>query len=132
MSRLSLVQWINTNAVAFGSVLQIGDSNQVILRSKAIALQRQYEFFDTRELPMTFPVFTKPIPKPNFDDEPMVFHKLNECPTISVRSIRTLGISSSSAVHIGSTKLVQTEVRIKHIRQLAEKGEKDASHRRAD
>ncbi|WP_461202558.1 spore germination protein GerPE [Anoxybacillus sp. TBDG-1] len=131
MSRLSVVHFLRANAVSFSSVVQIGDSQEVRLSARALAVQRQLEYVDSREFPLTFPVFTKPIPFPPSDDENVCHYTLHDCPLIAVHSVRVIGISSTSVVHIGSTKTVEANSRVKHIRQL-ERREQHASPRRSD
>ncbi|CUA79290.1 spore germination protein GerPE [Anoxybacillus suryakundensis] len=131
MSRLSVVHFLRANAVVFSSVVQIGDSQEIRLSARALAVQRQLEYVDSREFPLTFPVFTKPIPLPPADDKDVCRYTLHDCPLIAVHSVRVIGISSTSVVHIGSTKTVEANSRVKHIRQL-ERREQHASSRRSD
>lgn len=132
MSRLSVVHFLRANTVSFSSVVQIGDSQEVRLSARVLAVQRQFEYVDSGEFPLVFPVFTKLIPRPPVDQEVVCRLTFHACPLIAVHSIRIIGISATSAVHIGSTKHVQTESRVKHIRQLTERRETYASSRRAD
>ncbi|MCG3083740.1 spore germination protein GerPE [Anoxybacillus sp. LAT_35] len=131
MSRLSVVHLLRANAVSFSSVVQIGDSQEIHLSARALAVQRQLEYVDSREFPLTFPIFTKTIPTPPIDAEPLCRHTLHDCPLIAVHSMRIIGISSTSVVHIGSTKTVEANSRVKHIRQL-EGGKPYASTRRSN
>ncbi|AST08009.1 spore gernimation protein PE [Anoxybacillus flavithermus] len=131
MSRLSVVHLLHANAVSFSSVLQIGDSQHIRLSGRALAVQRQLEYVDSREFPLAFPIFTKPIPTPPIDTEPLCHHTLHDCPLIAVHSMRIIGVSSTSVVHIGSTKTVEANSRVKHIRQL-EGGKSYARSRRSD
>ncbi|WP_035019731.1 spore germination protein GerPE [Anoxybacillus flavithermus] len=131
MSRLSVVHFLRANAVVFSSVVQIGDSQEIRLSGRALAVQRQLEYVDSREFPLAFPIFTKPIPLPPVDAEPVCRYTLHDCPLIAVHSMRIIGVSSTSVVHIGSTKTVEANSRVKHIRQL-EGGNPYASSRRSD
>ncbi|QAV26018.1 spore germination protein GerPE [Neobacillus thermocopriae] len=131
MSRLSVVHLLRTNAVSFSSVVQIGDSQEIRLPARVLAVQRQLEYVDSREFPLAFPIFTKPIPTPPIDAEPLCRHTLHDCPLIAVHSMRIIGVSSTSVVHIGSTKTVEANSRVKHIRQL-EGGKPYARSRRSD
>ncbi|MCX8001002.1 MAG: spore germination protein GerPE [Anoxybacillus mongoliensis] len=132
MSRLSIVHFLRANAVVFSSVVQIGDSQEIRLSARALAVQRQLEYVDSQEFPLLFPIFIKPIPTPPIDAEPLCRHTLHNCPLIAVHSVRVIGISSTSVVHIGSTKTVEAESRVKHIRQLTERRKEHASSRRSD
>ncbi|WP_199426429.1 spore germination protein GerPE [Thermaerobacillus caldiproteolyticus] len=120
MKRLSIVQQLNSKTVIISSVLQIGDSREIISRSKVLAVQRQYELFLGSEGEGTFPIFTKPIQKLDINAEAIRINRLNESPIISVRSIYVIAASTSAVIHIGSTSTINGETRIKHIRQLAE------------
>ncbi|EPZ39458.1 spore germination protein PE [Anoxybacillus ayderensis] len=131
MSRLSVVHLLRANAVSFSSVVQIGDSQEIRLPARVLAVQRQLEYVDSREFPLTFPIFAKPIPAPPIDAEPLCRHTLHDCPLIAVHSMRIIGVSSTSVVHIGSTKTVEANSRVKHIRQL-EGGKPYARSRRSD
>ncbi|AGT31023.1 spore germination protein [Geobacillus genomosp. 3] len=119
MKRTSIVQSLHAETLIISSVLQIGDSERISARTRALAVQRQYELFFGSEGERIFPVFAKPIPR--WSSPPPVASRrtLHQNPVISVRSVRVLGISSSAVVHIGSTSIAETEARIKHIRQLA-------------
>jgi len=120
MKRTSIVQAIHVETVIISSILQIGDSEQISARTRALAVQRQHELFFGAEGERIFPVFTKPIPR--WSSPPPVASRqtLHQSPVISVRSIRVLGVSSSAVVHVGSTSTAEAEARIKHIRQLAD------------
>ncbi|OOE06312.1 spore gernimation protein PE [Anoxybacillus kestanbolensis] len=131
MSRLSVVHLLRANAVSFSSVVQIGDSQEIHLSARVLAVQRQLEYVDSREFPLTFPIFAKTIPAPPIDAEPLCRHTLHDCPLIAVHSMRIIGVSSTSVVHIGSTKTVEANSRVKHIRQL-EGGKPYARSRRSD
>ncbi|EZP78734.1 spore germination protein [Parageobacillus genomosp. 1] len=119
MKRTSIVQFFHGETVIFSSVLQIGDSQKITSRSQVLAVQRQYELFFGKEGEISFPIFTKPIPKFQSDDRNISLQTLHQSPVISVRSIRVLAVSTAGVVHIGSTSTVDAEARIKHIRQLA-------------
>ncbi|ABO65975.1 MULTISPECIES: spore germination protein GerPE [Geobacillus] len=118
MKRTSVVQAFHSETVVISSVLQIGDSERISARTCDLAVQRQHELFFGSEGEQTFPVFTKPIPRWSFPSPITSKQTLHQSPVISARSVRVLGISSSSIVHIGSTSTVEAESRIKHIRHL--------------
>ena len=125
MSRLSIVHLLRANAVSFSSVVQIGDSQEIHLSARALAVQRQFEYVDSSEFPLIFPIYTKRIPLPPVDQEPLYRRTLHDCPVIAVHSIRIIGVSSTSVVHIGSTGKVEGDSRVKHIRQLSERRGRD-------
>ncbi|MEW5321461.1 spore germination protein GerPE [Geobacillus thermoleovorans] len=119
MKRTSVVQAFHAETLIIGSVLQIGDSERISARTRAFAVQRQYELFFGPEGEQIFPVFAKPIPRWTSPPPAAARQTLHESPVISVQSVRVLAISSSAIVHIGSTSTAEAEARIKHIRQLA-------------
>lgn len=115
-----------TYIVSFSSVIQIGDSSIINGLNRALAVQREAEIFygDEGNLP-SYSVMTKPIPfEPITEDISIARH--NVSPIIKVKRMHVIAASSSSILHIGSTKHVSMEARIKHIRQLLlEKHEHD-------
>lgn len=119
MKRTSIVQFFHGETVILSSVVQIGDSQKIASRTRALAVQRQYELFFGNEGEHSFPIFTKPIPKFQSDSRNISLQTLHQSPVISVRSIRVISVSSAGVVHIGSTSTVDAESRIKNIRQLA-------------
>jgi spore germination protein PE len=123
--RTSLVEHISIIDVTSGSIFEIGDSYHIQPRSKALAVQREYELFygDEGDL-KTYPIFTNPIPKPTVE-KPICFKRYNESPYIKVNHINLFGCAASGVCHIGSTKTIDAETRIKHIRQMGEPAPND-------
>lgn len=116
--RTSNVKNINVRNVFFSSVFEIGDSCHITPRSKVFAVQREYELFYSDEGNLnTYPIFTMPLPKP-MSDESVNFIKYNESFAINVNNIDIIAVSGAGVLHIGSTKTIDSESRIKHIRQL--------------
>jgi spore germination protein PE len=118
LQRTSCVDSIRVNIVSFASILQIGDSCLINGLSRALAVQREAEIFYGYEGSFSaYPVFSEPIPfQPIY--EPFSFFPHNENPLIKVKKIEIIGISSSSVLHVGNSRNVSMEARIKHIRQL--------------
>ena len=117
LQRLSSVDHLKVMIASFSSILQLGDSCIINGFSRALAVQREAEVFYGNEgnFP-SYPVFTKPIPLPPINEQFTTFtHNLK--PVIKVQEIDIIGISSSSILHVGNTRNVSMEVRIKHIRQ---------------
>ncbi|WP_257008256.1 spore germination protein GerPE [Bacillus sp. FJAT-45350] len=116
--RVSMVNNIKVTNVSSSSVFQVGDSNKVSPRSRALAVQRQVELFfsDEGNFEM-FPLFTRPIPKMSFF-EPISINRYNDSRFINVKNINIISAASSGVLHIGSTNDIHAEARIKHIRQL--------------
>jgi spore germination protein PE len=116
--RTSIVKKISVIDVSLSSIFQIGDSCNIQPRSKALAVQRQYELFYGDEGNFSaYPIFSKSIPKAIID-ESITFTKYNEGFSINVNNIDITSASASGVIHIGSTKTIDSEARVKHIRQL--------------
>jgi spore germination protein PE len=118
LSRLSKVNQLRITSVSNSSITQIGDSNQIHASSKALAVQREAEvFYDYEGDFSLFPIFSEPIPFSPLDGN-VSFNKIDLLPCIKVPYISIVGVSSSSIIHIGNSKNVYMESRVKHIRQI--------------
>lgn len=118
LQRTSVVDEVKLDILIFSSVLEIGDSTLIHALSWALAVQRETELFFGNEGDFyVYPIFTKPLPPTpffeNLTSQTELFH-----PVIKVNSIHVLGVSSASVVHIGSSRHIIMESRIKHVRQL--------------
>ncbi|WP_161784678.1 spore germination protein GerPE [Halalkalibacter okhensis] len=118
LKRMSFIDAIKVNNVGLSSILEIGDSYSIKPRTKALAIQRQLEYFYGDEGHFKDPVFTRPLPQPTFD-EPIRFVRYNESPCIKVNNISVTAIAASSVMHIGSTTCIESDSRVKNVRQLA-------------
>jgi spore germination protein PE len=122
--RTSYVDFLKINSAGISSVVQIGDSSYIHAFTRALAVQREAEiFFGNEGNFANYSIFTEPIPLPRITEN--VFLETNHVPSsgIKVDSIRILGVSASSVVHVGSSKVIQMEARVKHIRHLLKAGE---------
>ncbi|WP_041967412.1 spore germination protein GerPE [Mesobacillus selenatarsenatis] len=118
LQRITCVDHIKIDSVSFSSIFQIGDSEQILAVSRALAVQREAEiFFDNEGNFDAFPVFSEAIPFQPPDEE-IIFSTHNLNPVLKVRNIDILGASSSSIVHLGNSRNIAMEARVKHIRQL--------------
>ncbi|WP_040204488.1 spore germination protein GerPE [Neobacillus jeddahensis] len=118
LQRTSYVDKIDVEVLSFSSIFQIGDSCFINGLSRAMAIQREAEIFYGNEGNFsTYPVFSEPIPFQPIT-EPFTFRIHNPKPIIKVQTIDVIGFSSSSILHIGNSKHISLEARIKHIRQL--------------
>ncbi|MFD1735246.1 spore germination protein GerPE [Bacillus salitolerans] len=116
--RTSVVNNCFVNSISFSSIFEIGDAFKIDANTKAIAVQREYPYFLDDEADFSsYPIFTEPIPTPVHDEDVRTTF-IHENPVISVSSTAIIGLSSSSIFQIGSTNHIQSEARIKHIRQL--------------
>jgi spore germination protein PE len=118
LQRTSCVDTINIKTVSFSSTVQLGDSCIINGLSRALAVQRETEVFYGNEGNLSrYPVYSEPIPFLPIT-EPFTYTFRNPNPLIRVNRIDIIGISSSSLLHVGNTRHVSMEARIKHIRQL--------------
>ncbi|OCA84317.1 spore gernimation protein [Bacillus sp. FJAT-27225] len=121
LQRVSSVDTISVKSMLFSSVLQIGDTSRIQNFSRALAVQRERDqFFDNEGNFIQFPIFTREIPLRDIY-EPVQMLSFNEKPLIKVGSITIKGISAASFLHIGNVGSVSLEGRIKHIRQLEDR-----------
>lgn len=121
--RTSSVNHLNLKVASYSSVVQIGDSCIINSFSRALAVQREAEIFFGNEGNFgAYPIFSEPIPYLPIDEDISIrTQQLN--PVIKVNQINVKGVSSASLIHIGSSRNISTEVRIKHIRQLFPRGD---------
>lgn len=118
LQRTSCVDNINIKVVSFASLLQLGDSKVINSFSRALAIQREAESFLGNEGNFAnYSVFSEPIPLPPIREE-FSYHAHHLNPIIKVKNIHVTGVSSASILHVGSSRHVSMEVRVKHIRQL--------------
>jgi spore germination protein PE len=116
--RTTFVDKIHVEGVSFSSILQIGDSCIINGLSRALAVQRETEiYFGDEGSFSAYPVFSESIPfQPINETVTLIFH--NPQPLIKVDNIDITAISSSSILHVGNSKHISMEARLKHIRQL--------------
>jgi spore germination protein PE len=118
LQRSSYVNKINIKVVSYSSILQLGDSCIINGLSRALAVQREAEIEYGHEGNFAdYSVFTEPIPfTPITENILYQTHHLN--PIIKVNNLNVIGFSSASVLHVGNTKDISMEARVKHIRQL--------------
>lgn len=117
--RISVVNYLEVDIITLGSVLEVGDADEITPRHKALAVQREKELFYGTEGNFNYPVFTRPIPQPVMHT-PVNITRRNESNFIKVNYIDIISVSLASIAQIGSNRIVDTEARVKHIRQLLE------------
>jgi spore germination protein PE len=118
LGRTSYVDKLNVEVVSYSSILQLGDSAIINGLSRAMAVQREAEIAYGFEGSFSaYPVFSEPI---HFQPitEPFTMRIHNTNPVVKVPTIKLIGLSSSSILHIGNSKHISLEARVKHIRQL--------------
>jgi spore germination protein PE len=118
LQRTSCVDTINIKIASFSSTVQLGDSCIINGLSRALAVQREAEVFYGNEGNLSsYRVFSEPIPFLPIN-EPFSYSRQNPNPLIKVSKIDIIGISSASLLHVGNSRHVSMEARVKHIRQL--------------
>lgn len=118
ISRQSNVTSAYVSSVGLSSVFQIGDSFQIKPTTNALAVQREEErFYDFEGDLSMYHAFQQEIPKPIIYEE-VTTNFFHENPRINVHFVNVTALSSSAVFHIGSTKDIIAEARVKHIRQL--------------
>ncbi|MEQ2525673.1 spore germination protein GerPE [Bacillaceae bacterium CLA-AA-H227] len=116
--RTSSVDRINVTSVTTASTLEIGDSSQIQAFSRALAVQREHELFYDNEFDFSqFDTFNEPLILDPIIDE-IAFETIALNPIIKVNHIEIIGISTSSLLHVGNSRNIFMESRIKHIRHL--------------
>ncbi|MEC3606550.1 spore germination protein GerPE [Bacillus glycinifermentans] len=118
LNRTSKVTFLKVQFIGTGSTLQIGDTHEFFAREKVLAVQRYLPNYFGNEGSFKqedFQLFREPVPRllPETGVYSAFYH---ENPVIRVRAIKVQSISSSAIAHIGSTGRIDTETRIKHIR----------------
>jgi spore germination protein PE len=118
--RTSVVKSIKIHGTSEASIAQIGDNVKTETEAKVLALHRQIPVFLGREGGFAhYPIFSKPLPQP-IVDEPMIMNIVNESPWIEANRIHILGISVAAVFQVGSNHCIETQARVKHIRQFIE------------
>ncbi len=116
--RTSIVNHLSVNVILILSTLEIGDSAHIYGVTRALAVQREREFFFGNEGDFSgYGIFNRPILLEPVT-EAITYEAEAISPFIKVNNITINAISTSSVAHIGNTKSVNMEARIKHIRQL--------------
>jgi spore germination protein PE len=117
LQRISNVDRLDVLVLSYSSIIQVGDSCIVNAYSRALAVQREKELFFGNEgnFP-SYSVFTKPIPFQPIT-EAISMQTFNQNPIIKVKDLDIIGISSSSILHVGNSRHISMEARVKHIRQ---------------
>ncbi|MEH7180842.1 spore germination protein GerPE [Neobacillus vireti] len=118
LQRSSVVNTIHVTSASFASIIQLGDSRIINGFSRALAVQREAEVFNSKEGNFSnYSVFSEPIPFLPIN-ESMTISTHNSLPIIKVNTISILAMSSVAILHVGNSENVSMEARIKHIRHL--------------
>lgn len=118
MPRVSVVGDVNVLSVSISSILHIGDARSLEPEAKVLAVQRSKSLFFGDEGDFEdFPIFEEPLPQVDRTDR-VTMKVRNKKGTIRVDRMKVWAIAASSIVQIGSNRTVETEARVKHIRQI--------------
>ncbi|WFA06397.1 spore germination protein GerPE [Bacillus sp. HSf4] len=114
------MKFLKVQSVLISSTLKIGDTDELNLKTKILAVQRSLSLFFGNEGSLRqedFQLYRQPIPQllPETGVRSAFFH---EVPVIRVRAIKVLGVSTSSVAQVGSTRRIMADSRVKHIRKL--------------
>jgi spore germination protein PE len=120
LKRTSKVDLFKVNSVFTDSIVNIGDSKEILPEIKVLAVQRHTATYFGNEGSFQrrdYQTYYEPFPYllPETSVHSAFFH---EKPLIRVRSIKIQAISSASVFQIGSSSLIDAKSRTKHIRHL--------------
>jgi spore germination protein PE len=116
LKRCSLVNELSGISLSFSSVYQLGDSQTIFSTTKALAVQREKEYFLGSEGSFDSDVFNKTVELPPVESN-VIVNRMNLSP-IKVNCMKVQATAFSSIIHIGNTCNVYMDSRVKHIRQL--------------
>ncbi len=115
---------INVTAISSSSILNLGDTHQVQPKMKGIAVQKEGETFQGDLKFENFPIFQRkanwPDYQPTSNVQKITFH---HNPTIHVKQVYLLALSTSSIFQVGNINHISSEARIKHFRIILEEDE---------
>lgn len=115
---ISVVHNVSIVTMGISSVVQVGDANQIELKSRILTVHREFPYFLKDEGPLeSFEIFTDEyitIPKRSTD---VKLNIVNECPFIEVDDIVIRSLLNSAYVQIGSVDYGFTNSRTMQIRQ---------------
>lgn len=118
LHHVSIVQNVSIISLGITAVLQVGDANQMELKSRAIAVHREIPCYIRGEGRFdAFEIFTDEhitIPKRTTD---VKLNIVNECPFIEVNNVELRTLLNSGCFQIGNVDYVFNNSRIMQIRQ---------------
>jgi len=118
MKRISVINNVKVLSIVFGSIVQFGDNDTIRPRSEALAVQREAEMFYGSEGNFEhYSMFRRPA-LPHLRESNVQIERCNEGATIQVGAVKILAVSSASVFQVGSSRIIDSETRIKHFRQL--------------
>ncbi|EDZ54385.1 TPA: spore germination protein GerPE [Bacillus cereus] len=118
LHHVSIVQSVSIISLGIAAVFQVGDANQMELKSRAIAVHREIPFYIRGEGRFdAFEIFTDEhitIPKRTTD---VKLNIVNECPFIEVNNVELRTLLNSGCFQIGNVDYGFNNSRIIQIRQ---------------
>ncbi|MDA2438053.1 spore germination protein GerPE [Bacillus cereus] len=118
LHHVSIVQNVSIISLGITAVFQVGDANQMELKSRAIAVHREIPFYIRGEGHFdAFEIFTDEhitIPKRTTD---VKLNIVNECPFIEVNNVELRTLLNSGCFQIGNVDYGFNNSRIIQIRQ---------------
>ncbi|PEM58536.1 spore germination protein GerPE [Bacillus wiedmannii] len=118
LHHVSVVQNVSIISLGITAVFQVGDANQIELKSRALAVHREIPCYIKDEGRLdAFEIFTDEhitIPKRTTD---VKLNIVNECPFIEVNNVELRTLLNSGCFQIGNVDYVFNNSRIMQIRQ---------------
>ncbi|MBH5318099.1 spore germination protein GerPE [Paenibacillus sp. GSMTC-2017] len=119
-SEVGIVSIINASS---STTIQFGDRGETNGKLQALAIQRATDHTTSGNVYFeSYRIFNRPRPElidPVYDAGDAIYvNRTNRSPAILVGCIRVIAIGASSSLHIGNSKRVIEDSRIKHIRQF--------------
>ena len=118
LHHVSIVQNVSIVSLGIAAVFQVGDANQMELKSRALAVHREFPCYIKDEGRLdAFEIFTDEyitIPKRTTD---VKLNIVNECPFIEVNNVELRTLLNSGGFQIGNVDYIFNNSRIMQIRQ---------------
>ncbi|HDX9614351.1 TPA: spore germination protein GerPE [Bacillus toyonensis] len=118
LHHVSIVQNVSIISLGITAVFQVGDANQMELKSRALAVHREIPCYIREEGRFdAFEIFTDEhitIPKRTTD---VKLNIVNECPFIEVNNVEVRTLLNSGCFQIGNVDYAFNNSRIMQIRQ---------------
>lgn len=118
MKRTTKVDDVKVNNIISASVFQVGDVHGINMKSRAMALQRQFSIYNTCEANIDdFSIFSYKQP-PLALSHPVHVRTQNMCPYIYVNHINITSVAAASVLQLGNNECVHSNSAVRHIRQF--------------
>lgn len=123
LRHISVVQDVSIISLGISAVFQVGDANQIELKSRALSVHREIPYFIKGEGSLNaYEIFTDDqiiIPKRTTD---VKLNIINECPFIEVNNVELLTLLNSGCFQIGNVDYTFSNSRVMQIRQYITNG----------